>query len=269
MKNSICTILHLLGWIILSAQSASGQQSHQLAGMGGYSRNFKEPQSFTINPAALASIKESGLAISGEQPFMLQELRRYFLAGSFKSNLGNFGILMGTAGFKNYREMTFGVGYGHSLGKLMAAGMALDYVKAAIPGYNTRALLGLKLGLLCYPTDQLTLGLHIKKSVVMNKTNEQKITAGTGFTMGAGYEISEQLLVATMFEKTSEKSIGFSISVQYQFAKLFFVRTCYDAAENNLGTAAGIGWKKLRLLLSGSYHPQLGISPAMMILTYF
>ena len=54
--------------------------------------------------------------------------------------------------------------------------------------------------------------------------------------------------------------------VQYNFEKQFFARAGISSETGSPYAGAGLRWNELRLDMAVSYHPQLGISPGLMII---
>ena len=72
--------------------------------LGAYSTQQADVFSFGNNQAALASVKTPSVGIFGERRFLLAENSLYSLAATIPTSLGNFGLLINYAGFKNFNE---------------------------------------------------------------------------------------------------------------------------------------------------------------------
>jgi hypothetical protein len=60
--------------------------------------------------------------------------------------------------------------------------------------------------------------------------------------------------------------VNLNAGMQYRFAKQFFAKAGIASATSNIYAGFGIAWSTLRLDISGSYHPQLGISPGLLLI---
>lgn len=53
------------------------------------------------------------------------------------------------------------------------------------------------------------------------------------------------------------------------FVKQFFVRAGITSATSTSYAGAGVNWNNFRLDVTGSYHPQLGLSPGLLFIFNF
>ena len=87
--------------------------------------------------------------------------------------------------------------------------------------------------------------------------------------MGFGYDASDNFFISADIVKEEDKPINVVAGLQYNFAKQFFARAGFMSESGTAFTGLGVAWKNFRLDVSGSYHPQLGFSPGIMLLTNF
>ena len=108
-----------LSWLLIciinlksvTAQSLRYTLAQPYISLSAYSLQQNDPLSFTGNQAALAQSKNAGFGIFGERRFMLSETSSYTVAASLPTRLGNFGIQLNYAGFKNFNENKIGLAY--------------------------------------------------------------------------------------------------------------------------------------------------------------
>jgi hypothetical protein len=84
--------------------------------------------------------------------------------------------------------------------------------------------------------------------------------------MGLGYDVSKLLMIAAEMVKEENSLVNLNAGVQYQMAKQFFVRVGISSATASSYGGVGICWNNMRLDISGTYHPQLGWSPGLLLL---
>ena len=111
----------------LLAQSLRYSLAQPYISLSAYSSKQNDPLSFTGNQAALAQVKSAGIGVFGERRFMLSETSVYTLGASLPTRLGNFGIQLNYAGFKNFNENKIGLAYARRLGKLVDIGVQFNY----------------------------------------------------------------------------------------------------------------------------------------------
>jgi hypothetical protein len=258
----------LLMSVFVQAQSLRQPVSAVYLGLGAYSTQQNDVFSFTNNQAALAQIKNAGVGVYGEKRFLLTETSVYSAALAIPSSLGNFGVSIKYLGFKNFNENQIGLAYGRSLGKKIAIGVQFNYYGYRVPAYNSANTINFEIGALVHLTDKLNAGVHVYNPVggKFSKTDE-KLTAAYKF--GLGYDASERFFISAELVKEEDYPVNMNAGFQYQFAKQFFARAGIASATSVSYAGVGLAWNNLRLDISGSYHPQLGISPGLLLLVNF
>ena len=237
--------------------------------LSAYSRQQNDPFSFTGNQAALAQSKAAGVGVYGERRFMLSEAGAYTLAASVPTRLGNFGIQLNYAGFKNFNENKIGLAYARKLGKLVDVGVQFNYYSYRIPAYGNASTINFEIGAMLHLTDKLNAGLHVYNPVggKLGKNSNEKLAAA--YKIGLGYDASDRFFISSEIIKEEDKAVNIIAGLQYQFAKQFFAKAGFISGSTTAYAGAGIAWKNLRLDISASYHPQLGFSPGILLIMNF
>lgn len=271
MKHTAYYILFLLFILInrlCPAQALRQPISAVYPGLSAYSTQQNDVFSFVNNQAALAQIDHSSAGIYGERRFMLTETSVYTAAVAVPSSLGNFGVNIKYMGFKNFNENQIGLAYGRSLGKKAAVGVQFNYYGYRVPSYNSDKAINFEIGALIHLTDKLNAGIHVYNPVggKFSKT-EEKLTSV--YKMGLGYDASDKFFVSAELVKEEDFPVNLNAGFQYQFAKQFFARGGIASANSVSYAGVGLSWSSLRLDISGSYHPQLGISPGLLLIYNF
>jgi hypothetical protein len=238
-------------------------------GLGAYSTQQNDPLSFTANQAALAKIKQAGVGVYGERRFLLAAINSYTVATAVPTKMGNFGVQLNYSGFKNFNESKIGLAYARSLGKKVDVGIQFNYYGYRIPAYNTASAINFEAGAIIHFTEKLNGGFHVYNPVggKLGKSGEEKLASAYKF--GLGYDASENFFISSEMIKEEDKPVNVIAGIQYHFAKQFFVRAGFMSESSTAFAGAGIGWKNLRLDVAGSYHPQLGFSPGILLIANF
>ena len=270
MKTKI--LLSALFIIILNqlpAQSLRYSLAQPYISLSAYSVQQNDALSFTGNQAALAGTKHAGVGVFGERRFMLKETSVYTLGAAIPTRLGNFGIQINYAGFKNFRENKIGLAYARKLGKLVDVGVQFNYYGYNIPAYGKASAINFEVGAMFHLTDKLNAGIHVYNPVggKLGKNNEEKIASA--YKIGLGYDASDKFFISSEIIKEEDKAVNVIVGLQYQFAKQFFAKAGFISESGSVYAGAGIGWKNLRLDISSSYHPQLGFSPGVLLIMNF
>ena len=270
MKTKILLLLLLFFWFNqLTAQSLRYSLAQPYISLSAYSQKQNDPLSFTGNQAALAQSKSAGIGVFGERRFLLSETSVYTLGASLPTRLGNFGIQINYAGFKNFNENKIGLAYARKLGKLVDVGVQFNYYGYRIPAYGNASTINFEIGAMLHLTDKLNAGLHVYNPVggKLGKNSNEKLAAA--YKIGLGYDASDRFFISSEIIKEEDKAVNIIAGLQYQFAKQFFAKAGFISGSTTAYAGAGIAWKNLRLDISASYHPQLGFSPGILLIMNF
>jgi hypothetical protein len=253
----------------IQSQSLRKPIAASYIGLGAYSINHTDVFSFSSNQAALARLKDPAFGVYGESRFLLAETNMYSAVVAMPTEHGNFGFQADYFGFKNFNESELGVAYARSLGNKLDLGIKFNYYSLTIPGYQRSSAVNFEIGAIAHLTDKVHAGIHFYNPVggYLSKTNSEKLTSIYKF--GIGYEASENFLVSAEVVKTEDVPVNVIAGVQYNFEKQFFARAGILTENGSPYAGAGIIWDNLRVDVSASYHPQLGISPGLMLIVNF
>src|SRR5205085_1797503 len=126
-----------------------------------------------------------------------------------------------------------------------------------------------ELGVIGHLTDKLNAGVHVYNPMGSKLSKQEDEKLGSAYTFGLGYEASDNFFVSSEISKEENEPINVTVGFQYNFMKQFFVRAGIATETTNSYAGAGIKWKNFRLDVSGSYHPQLGFSPGLLLIVNF
>ncbi|MEO9022476.1 MAG: hypothetical protein ABI237_08760 [Ginsengibacter sp.] len=251
------------------AQSLRRPISASYIGMGAYSIDHVDAFSFTANQAALAGMKNSAFGVFGEDRFLLNTTNMYSAVFILPTKEGNFGFQADYFGYKNYNESQLGFAYARNVGSKLDLGIKFNYYSFRIPSYQSSSTLTFEMGAIAHLTQQLHVGIHFYNPVggKLSKTNNEKL--GSIYKFGMGYEASENFLVSAEIVKQEDLPVNVNAGVEYNFARQFFVRMGIASENESPYAGAGVSWSQMRLDISAAYHPQLGISPGIMLIVNF
>lgn len=251
------------------AQSLRKPVSASYIGLGAYSINHADVFSITSNQAALAQIKNPSFGVYGEKRFLLAETNMYSALFALPTKDGNFAFQADYFGYKNYNESQLGIAYARNVGTKLDLGIKFNYYSFQIPGYQSSSTVNFEIGVICRFTEKLNGGIHIYNPVGgrLSKTENEKL--GSVYTFGMGYEASDDFLISAEIVKQEDLPVNVNAGVQYNFAKQFFARFGVASQNESPYAGAGVSWDNFRIDVSASYHPQLGLSPGLMLIMDF
>jgi len=260
--------------IIVTGISANSQQLRQpvtvpYTTLGAYSVNHADVYCFTANQASLAQLKNAAIAVYGERRFLLSELNNYTAAFGVPTRSGNFGLKAGYFGFRDYNETQLGLAYGRKLGDKVDLGVQFNYNGIRIAGYGNDAAISFELGTILHLTEKLHAGIHINNPVGGKFGKDQQEKLSSVYTAGIGYEASDKLFVSTEIIKEEDQAININAGLQYKFLSQLLTRIGLSTATSTGWMGVGLSWKSFRIDVTTAYHPQLGITPGLLLLFNF
>ncbi|HSR40418.1 MAG TPA: hypothetical protein VLL95_16025, partial [Phnomibacter sp.] len=89
------------------------------------------------------------------------------------------------------------------------------------------------------------------------------------YSFGMGMDVSEKLFTGIDLIKEENQKADIQAGFHYSFLPQFFVRAGFATLITNYFFAFGFKMPAFRIDLSGSYHPQLGWSPGILLLAQF
>ncbi len=268
MKKIVCLAFFAGLSIIIYSQSLRQPVSAIYTGLGCYSVQHQDVFCYVNNQAALANIKRPGAGVYGERRFMLNATTLYVAAVAIPTKNGNFGVNIKYLGFKNFNENQAGLAYARSLGKTVDVGVQFNYYSYRVPAYNSSSAVSVELGTIIHLTNKLNLGMHVYNPAggQFSKTNE-KLTAA--YKVGLGYDVTEGFFAGVEIVKEENFPVNVNTGLQCRFMKQFFARVGIASATSTGYAGFGVSWNNLRVDVTGSYHPQLGISPGLLLIINF
>jgi len=235
-------------------------------GLGAYSINHADIFSFTANQASLAQLKTLAAAVHGERRFLLNELNHYTAVFGLPTASGNFGFKAGYYGFSDYNESQLGLAYGRKLGSKMDIGAQFNYNGIRIAGYGASSAISFEIGTVLHLTEKLHAGIHINNPVGGKFGKDQQEKLSSVYTAGLGYEASEKFFVGTEIIKEEDQPVNVNGGVQYKFLPQILARIGMSTATSTGWVGIGLSWKSFRADVTAAYHPQLGITPGLLLL---
>ena len=266
MRKIVLFFLLLFINEFIGAQSLKSPVAAAYIGLGAYSKSHTDVFSFSSNQAALAQMKAPAFGVYSERRFLLAETQLFSAVAVLPTKNGNFGFQADYFGYKNFNESQLGIAYARSLGEKLDLGVKFNYYSFRIPGYQNAAAVNFEIGAIAHLTEKLHAGIHFYNPVggTISKTDHDKLSAIYKF--GIGYEASENFLVSAEIIKVENMPVNVTAGVQYNFQKQFFARAGIISENGSPYAGAGVFWNNLRLDVCASFHPQLGISPGVMLI---
>jgi hypothetical protein len=269
MKNGTLLIIFFLVSIVSKCQALRRPAAASYIGGGAYSRNHTDVFSFNSNQALLAQLKNAAIGVYGERRFFLSELNNYYVALAVPTSSGNFGLNANYFGFAGYNESKIGLAYARKLGNKVDVGVQFNYNGITAAGYDKASAISFEAGTVLHLSEKLHTGFHVNNPVggKFGKDHSEKLPSV--YTAGFGYDASEKFFFSLEMIKEEDQDVNINAGLQYKFIPQLLIRTGISSATSTASFGIGLSLDNLRLDVAASYHPQLGISPGLLLLYNF
>lgn len=254
---------------VLFSQTVRSPVSAPYIGLGALSNNQIDAFSFHSNQAALARIKNTAVGIYGEKRFLLNELGLYDATAVLPTSSGNFGLNASYYGFSDYNESQFGLAYARSLGSKADIGVQFNYYDVRVSKYGNASAVNFEIGAILHLTENLNAGLHVYNPLAGKLGKDENEKLASVYSAGIGYEPSDKFFISVELQKVEDKPVNVKAGLQYKFLPELLARGGVSAATSTIYFGIGFKWKSVRLDATASYHPQLGITPGILLLYNF
>ena len=262
-------ILVLLKTSLLPAQTLRKPVSANYIGLGAYSLNHVDGFSFTSNQASLAQLKTAAAGVYGERRFLLDELNNYTAVLALPTSTGNFGLKTNYYGFSDYNETQLGLAYGRKLGSKVDIGAQFNYHGIRITGYGNASAISFELGAVMHVSDKLHAGVHVANPVGGKFGKDQQEKLSSVYAIGLGYDASAKFFISAEIEKEEDQPVNVNAGMQYKFLPQLLGRIGMSTSTSSAWFGLGLNIKSFRIDVTTSYHPQLGITPGLMLVFNF
>jgi hypothetical protein len=270
LVHRICLfIIAVTAAIPARSQTSRRPVGASYTGLGAYSISHTDVFSFVSNQASLAQIKNTAVGIYSERRFLLSELNYYSAAFALPTQSGNFGINAGYFGFSDYNESQIGLAYARKLGSKIDLGVQFDYNSIQIAGYGNSTAVNFQIGAIMHFSEKLNAGIHVYNPVGGKFGKDQQEKLASAYKAGMGYEASDKFFVSAEIQKIENLPVNILAGMQYKFLPQLMARVGINTETSVAYMGFGLQLKSFRLDVTASRHPQLGISPGLLLLYNF
>lgn len=250
----------------LQAQTVRTPVAVVYPSLNTYSGHFRDAFSFRSNPAALAGVKTVSAGLFSERRFLLQALSGHSLAAALPTQSGVFGARADYFGTALYNETTLGLAYGRKAGSKVDVGLEFNYHSIGAQGYGSASVLSFDAGAVVCLTEAVQAGIATQNPVGMRfgKSSEERLPAL--YSAGIGYDASPQLFIGAEAQKVEDQPLTINAGIQYLFAEKLLARGGFASGTSTYLLGFGFKRKTLRLDVTASFHPYLGVTPGLLLL---
>jgi hypothetical protein len=224
----------------------------------------------SANQATLAQLKNPSVGVYAERRFMLSELNSYTAAIGLPTRSGNFGLKANYFGFSDYNETQLGLAYARKLGNKVDVGAQFNYNGISISsGYGNSSAVSFEIGTVLHISERLHAGIHANNPAggKFGKNGGEELSSV--YTLGIGYDASEKFYVSAEIVKEEDRPVNVNAGLQYKFIPQLMARAGMSSGTSSAWLGLGLTIRSFRLDVTTNYHPQLGITPGLLLLFNF
>lgn len=256
--------VHCFLWAIpmaLSAQNGtevlpSGARSRA---MGNAHVTLLDGWSVFNNVGALAQLDESQVFMSYDHRMGLQELTTLGAGGVWKTDVGAWGLGVGTYGGEHFNQQRIGLAYSNKLG-IASLGIKASYFQTNIEGFGRAATPLIEFGGVAELGPKVLFGAHLYNltRARLGKLSEEYLP--TVIKSGVSYRATEFLLINAEVEKEIYLDPLVKLGLEYSLQQKVDLRTGIHPQAGQLFFGIGFRPRKYRLDYAMGQHPQLGFT---------
>lgn len=256
----------------LHAQFDFPSMGSRSASLGGISMGLDDSFSTTRNIGGLAFIEHSFVGVSILSTYLEPTLSHKNISAAYQSeNHGAWGVSYTHYGDLEYNEQQATLAYGLKIGRIIAAGLSLDYLHSGSSDshYPNLDAITFSLGLQCRPSDKLTLGFKLfnPTSVHLSAPDGQRLPPH--LNLGLGYQLYDDLFGAVEIEKNGHYASRLRLGIEYTYHEHFFARAGIATHPGICTFGLGYSQKHYAIDLCAQIHNVLGFSPQITALYSF
>lgn len=258
----------LTGFCLFFTTSIAAQQLRPPAHLatGAFSVTHSDLFSFTANPACLARMPSAAGGIYAERPYLLPELKQVIVAAAVPAGNAGWGVEAGYLGANGFHELKSGIAYGRSFGGKMDLAVQLNYHSAGFAsGYGTAGAVSADAGALFKISEPLQAGLILLNPASAGFRKEGMHQIPSFYIFGLGYSASAYFHCSLSLVKENGQPAGLDANLQYRMMQVCRMRAGLSTSNGSHWIGVGFLFRKIRLDLTLTRHPQLGLTPGMLL----
>jgi len=262
-------LLLLLCTCVLAQKSVSAQEglfpAYDVRSrlMGGTGLTAGGIDALWTNPAGLDNTDPKiAAAATAEQRFGLSELTTATVGAVYGTDLGGFGLQLGSFGFDAYRETRFGLAYGRKLSERFSIGADLAGFATSTEGYASTFHITFGLGLRLEIIPELHVAARIFSPLRVERAPDEYLPQL--LALGLSYRPSDKITLNAEVHQDADFPARIRVGAEYLPAEQLSIRlgVATEASEISFG----LGYEfidGLDLSAGAVYHEVLGVTPTV------
>lgn len=251
---------------LLSSLNAQIQAQHnqgaRLTAMGNASAALTDLWSINANPAGITQQKNIAAGVNFARYFFGDELSEQNLALVLPFNNNSAGISINRYGVEDYNEIKAGLALAKHFGNKLSIGIKANLHQLKISNYGSSSTFSIDVGANYILNDKIGFGLYLNNPAKQAyKTINIAANIPTAIHLGASYQPSNKVIVATTVTKTLEEKIDVALGVDYRFLDVLSIRGGLSANTFKQFFGFGLNYQNFLLDVAVESHPKIGYTP--------
>jgi len=205
---------------------AQNQLGAKLTSLGINSAAIKDIWNIESNVAGIVGLTRPTLAINYSKPLMVSDLSDQAMALVLPFRKIDAGLSLQRYGITSYHELKVGFALAKQLGAQFTIAIKANLHQLKIVNYGSTLGFSSDIGLLYSPSTQLTFGLSVNNPALSNFNRLSKqLNIPTIVQIGAAYQTSDKILIATSIRKNFGNPIDASLGIDYKILSQLSLRS--------------------------------------------
>ena len=256
--------LNLFLILIISVKVCTGQTNFgpRLTAMGNNGAAVKDVWGAEANPAGITDLKNATIALNYAKYLFDSELSRQAIAFVLPMQNNYLGFNFQRYGISEYNEIKTGLTLAKKFGEKLSIALKGNYHQIKISNYGASTGFSVDVGAIYNFNEILTFGASISNPSLQKYSTKSIANAiPTVINIGAAYQASNKLLIATTISKDLKQILDVAIGIDYKLIEILSLRGGLTAKPFKQYVGFGINYKKLMMDMALGSDPHLGFSP--------
>lgn len=254
--------------IILNAQINNIAITQKLSMHTAVSYNINDAGTILSNQAAGLSIDGLNYGMLAEKKYLMNELNQLVFFISKKYGKNGVTVIQDYIGFSESYCVQTTFGFTKYISENTSIGIRFNYFFRHIKGIQNSKSIGGEISLIKQLSKDVKTGLIIiNPQSVFRKENNSLKDNEFFYKWGLLYDVSKQFYLFLDLMKPESGQLGIIGGCAYNFNKKIDAIYSFSVHEMSNRFSIGFNLKKMKIKLMSSFHPQLGYSPSIMLLS--
>jgi len=233
--------------------------------LNSFSQQQNGIKAFSCNPALLMNEKKSSLGFFSERKFNLLDCSLNTMSFSKAFSNGNIGLAIKHAGNLGYQENQLGVYYSKKIAENLDIGLGFFYLSGRASSFVNSFAVSTNIGSVIHLSPKVIVGFSVFNPINYCAVERIKQRIGNKDIIGIGYNATNNFFLGLTIIKEENHPLYFVSGIQYKMNKKAHFDLGIISKSGSIYVGIGYYLKKIQIKCSFSSHPQLGLSPGLLV----